>query len=68
MNIKNVLCCLAGYVLVLIAVWGFFFSFHLFPWVDDSMEWWYLPHFFTSLFLAGCIGIGGVFLVVRHAR
>ena len=66
MNIKNVLFCLIGYVIVLFALWGFFFSFHLFPWVEDTMEWWYIPHLFTALFFAVCVCLAGVFIVVRH--
>lgn len=30
-------------------IWGVSYSFHLFPWVKDTMEWWYIPHVLTVI-------------------
>jgi hypothetical protein len=28
-------------------IWGACYTFYLFPWTKDVVEWWYVPHVFT---------------------
>lgn len=38
-----------GVCAVLAMLWASCYSFELFPWSADYMEWWHLPHLATIL-------------------
>lgn len=29
--------------------WCSFYSFHIFPWIPETVEWWYIPQLFTVI-------------------
>lgn len=58
---------ISGVLIIALAVWGFFYSFHLFPWAKDSFEWWYLPHLITSGTVAAVMAaVGGAFIGIKE--
>lgn len=44
---------------MLAATWAAFYTFKLWPWSRDTLEWWYIPHFISVcagyvVVMAGC--------------
>ncbi|MFZ2950914.1 MAG: hypothetical protein WA003_15675 [Desulfuromonadaceae bacterium] len=42
-HIKRFGTAIGGVAVIAAAVWGFFYSFHYFPFESTEFEWWYIP-------------------------
>lgn len=60
---RNLLKLLLGGCLIALAIWGFFYQYHIWPTPVGEFSWWTMPQTITAAAVALAIGGCGVALI-----
>jgi len=60
---RAILIASLGTALVLTAIWGSFYVYHMYPIFQDKLEWWGIPLLFTMLFFDAIILVIGYAMI-----